>query len=194
MHAGSVVTSGHYEIEPYCNVQDLEWNQMDQEHRPYIHATYTSAVRFWTTESAQFSLSSLSLFGLKFYVTVTDFRPEPGLYYQSFTLFNIFYVHAITKCLPDSMYGEWHIFSHWLFKPFHLFINKKMKKMNEIQNPEDVPVRKARTALREKGYKFSYDDNLNFITCNTKTNNVIFPSIIGSATFFSTGCFFGVFT
>ena len=47
---------------------------------------------------------------------------------------------------------------------------------NEIQNPEDVPVRKFRTALRKKGYRFTYDDNLNFLTCNTKTNNVVFPS------------------
>ena len=55
--------------------------------------------------------------------------------------------------------------------------------MNEKQNPEDVLLRKRRAELRDLGYTFIYDSNLNFITANSKGNNVVYPKITRAASF-----------
>lgn len=175
MHPGSVVTEGQYSIQAFCSPLDLEWNQMDQEHRPFVHSTYLRSVRVWTQEESQFSLSLIKILGLSFYTLVTDVRIKKGLYYQSFSFFNLIYVHAVTECGEDLHKGEWFIFSHWILKPLHYLINKKMLSLNKKQNPEDVPLRKKRFQLRREGYRFSTDDNLNFLTANTSGHHVIYP-------------------
>ena len=176
MHPGAVVTQGQYSIQSYCSSLDLEWNQMDQEHRPFIHSTYLKSVRVWTQEEAQFSLSLIKILGISFYTLVTDVRIKKGVYCQSFSFFNLIYVHALTECSDDLHKGEWFIFSHWVLKPLHYFINKKMLALNERQNPEDVPLRKKRFELRHQGYRFAPDENLNFLTANTSNHNVIYPT------------------
>jgi hypothetical protein len=170
-------THDRYEIESHCSVLDLEWNQMDQEHRPWIHKTYLKSLRVWSSENSQLSISQLKLLGIPLTVAVTDVRVQPGLYYQSFSLFNLFYVHAITHCTSEKQIGEWYIFSHKWLLPIQRALSRHMMKMNNRQNPEDVPVRKRRTELRKLGYSFDYDADPNFLSCNKMTNNTIYPKM-----------------
>jgi hypothetical protein len=153
------VTYGKYEIAATCSQTDLDWNQMDQDHRPWIHSTYLSSLRIAITADAQLSVTRLKrFFHIPFFVSVADVRVGQGVYYQGFTIFNILYVHVVTRCQPGVHSGEWYIVSHPIFKPLHWFINKKLRDMNTEQNLEDVPVRDRRAELRKRGYSFAYEN------------------------------------
>jgi len=172
------VTYGKYEVPAACTPSDLEWNQMDQDHRPWIHSTYLTSLRVAVTPDAQLSVTRLKrFFYIPFFVSVSDVRVSPGLFYQGFTIFNLLYVHVVTRCRPGLHTGEWYIVSHPIFTPLHWLLNKKLVEMNTEQNLEDIPLRDRRADLRARGYGFAHE-NPDFITANLKTNNVIFPKMI----------------
>jgi hypothetical protein len=151
---------------------------MDQDHRPWIHRTYTESVRLVTGQEFQMGITKLRIFGIPLFILVTDMRVAPNAYYQGFTLFNFIYVHTTTVCKPGLHRGDWYIVSHPIFKPLHYLLDRRFKKMNEVQNGEDDPVRNRRGALRGRGFGFVHEDP-DFITANLKTNNVVFPKIRG---------------
>ena len=169
------ITHGEYNLPVSCSVSDLDWNYLDQEHRPWIHHTYLESLRVSATPDTQLSINKMRIFGIPIFVQVTDMRVAPSVYYQSMTLFGVIYLHTLTFSLPGLMRGEWYILSHPIFKPFHYYIDRRMRKMNLIQNAEDVPVRDRRTELRKRGYGFI--ENPDFITANLKTNNVKYPPL-----------------
>ena len=71
-----------------CSPADMEWNSMDQHHRPCVHKLYEQVSRLALSPSFGVSLTRMGR--LPFFVTVTDVRLGPGLYYHMFTLLGIF--------------------------------------------------------------------------------------------------------
>lgn len=179
------VTSGHYEIKMPCEVRDCDWNQMDQLHRPTLHKTYQESLRVVTDRSFLLSLTHVGLGGIKFFILVTDIRLGPGLFYQAYSLFNLFYIHCIVRTTPlseqERMNGnlavstsDWHIVSHRWLKFLHGPLNRKLYRLNEVQNRQDTAVRIRRAELRRRGYHFG-SDSPNFINSNAVTPNVFSP-------------------
>lgn len=184
------ITTGHYEIKAPCEVRDIDWNHMDQLHRPSIHKTYLESLRLVTGRSFQLSLTRIPVGWFKFLVLVTDIQLGPGLFYQGFSLFNLLYVHHVIRMIPISE-GErvdenitlhaidWYIISHPFFKFLHGPVSRRLYRINDIQNREDVPVRIRRAELRRKGYHFGSDDP-DFLNCNVLTDNVSPPKLEGT--------------
>ena len=185
----TAVTSGHYEIKVPCEVRDADWNHMDQLHRTAVHRTYQESLRLVTARSFQLSLTSVGLRGFKFFILVTDIQLGPGLFYQAFSLFNLFYVHSIIRMIPLSEQEEnngnmtlqmidWHIVSSRWFKFLHGPLSRRLYRLNDVQNKEDVPVRIRRAELRSKGYRFG-SDQPDFLSSNVLTDHVIPPKLEG---------------
>lgn len=159
-----------------CGVKTLEWNHMDQEHRPFIHRTYKKAIRIATGKDFALSLTQVPFLGTRIFVQVLDLKIAPGVFYQSFTLFGIIYVHVIIRALPDRAQVDWYLVSHPLFKILHPYLNKRINKLNYVQNLEDVPMRERREELAKDGYRFVTDEP-DFINCNSNFNSVIPPKV-----------------
>jgi nitrite reductase/ring-hydroxylating ferredoxin subunit len=173
---GVVISYGCYEVPVNCTVDDLDWNHMDQNHRPWIHGTYEKVCRVASGPDFQLSIAQFKLFGLPLLIQVTDLRLERGLFYQCYSLFNAIQIHAVIRSLPGKMSGERFIVSHWAFKFLHSFINRKLQRLNEIQNEEDRPMRERRAELRSLGYTFKPDER-NFVTANVDSHQVRFPKV-----------------
>lgn len=183
------VTTGHYEIKARCEVRDLDWNHMDQLHRPALHKTYQESLRLVTGRSFELSLTRVSLGGFKFFILVTNIQLGPGLFYQTYSLFNLFYIHCIIQMTPLSerdrkngdvslLSSEWHIVSHRWLKFLHAPLNRRLYRINEVQNKDDTPVRIRRADLRRRGYRFG-SDNPDFINSNVLIDNVTPPQLVG---------------
>ena len=181
------VTTGHYEKRHSCEVRDIDWNHMDQLHRPAIHKTYEESLRLVTARSFQLSLTRVGLF--KFFVLVTDIQLGPGLFYQGFNLFNLLYVHCVIRMIPISERertdenmtlhtNDWYIVSHRWFKFLHGLISRRLYRINEVQDAQDIAIRGRRTELRRKGYRFGSDEP-DFLNSNVVTDNVIPPKLVG---------------
>lgn len=179
---GSAVTSGHFETMGGCSVEDLDWNHMDQLHRPYIHRTYKDSLRLVRNAEMALSLTNVQAAGLRWPVLVTDVRLGPGLFYQSYTLLGLIYVHTVIRMIPRGEVAlqtvDWHIVSHPWLKFLHGPLSRRLDKLNAVQNAEDVPIRECRRELRRKGYRFATDDP-DFLNSNTVTNNVRAPALEG---------------
>lgn len=177
------VTSGHFEILGKCSIEDLDWNHMDQMHRPCLHRTYAESMRLVRTADLAVSLTKVKAAGIPCLMLVTDVRLRPGLFYQFYTILGLIYVHTVIQMIPSGektlQTVDWHIVSHPLLKFLHGNLSRRLKKLNEIQNAEDVPVRDRRYELRRKGYSFA-SDNPDFLNSNTLTNNVKAPAIHGT--------------
>ena len=179
---GSVaITKGGFEIDHPCEVRDVDWNHMDQLHRPCLHQTYLESLRLAMGRSFALSLTRVGKF--KWLTAVVDVKLKTGLSYQCFTLFNLLYVHAVTEVQPKEQGSRstvtWYIVSHPFFKFLHGRLNRRLHRLQEVQNKEDVPVRVQRALLRKKGYSFG-SDNPDFLNSNLLTSNVIFPKLSGS--------------
>lgn len=180
MGSSLVVTQSRFEFRTPTELKDMSWNHMDQLHRNHIHHTYQESMRLVRGSSFALSLTRVGIF--KLLTLVVDIQLRPGLFYQSYTLFNIFYVHLVIEVHEEEK-ERWvtidhHIVSHRLFKFFHNGLHRRLLRLNEIQNKQDTPLREQRVMLRSKGYHFKTDEP-DFLNCNTVTSNVIAPRLEG---------------
>ena len=175
------VTAGHFELKTSHEVRDLDWNHMDQLHRPCVHHTYQESLRLVVGSS--FALSLTRVGKLKLFTLVADIQLGPGLFYQGFTLFNLVYVHTVIQVLPEEggsrIVVDSYIVSHRLFKFLHPYLRRRLLRLNEVQNKEDAPIRDQRTQLRSKGYRFKYD-HPDYLNSNTLTPNIMPPKLEGT--------------
>jgi nitrite reductase/ring-hydroxylating ferredoxin subunit len=168
------VTSGHYENRERNLVGDLEWNHMDQAHRPHVHNTYTEAVRISLTPKSAVSLNIVRLLGFPVFVLVTDQHLGPGLFYQCYSLFGVLYVHSVEHFQPEIIEVDWHIVSHWAFRWLHPWLNSRIKRLNVVQTDEDEVIRRRREELRKRGYRFKSDPP-DFLSANSMASSTIPP-------------------
>jgi hypothetical protein len=152
---------------------------MDQLHRPFIHNTYHENIRI--ALGRHFSVSLTKWNPWPFFITVTDMRLAEGLYYQSFTLAGIVFVHNIITMHEQEndvvrLRLEWLICSHRLLKPLHYFLGRSFLKLNARLQTEDAQVRGRRFELRKKGYTFRSDPP-DYFTANLASNNTIYPAL-----------------
>ncbi len=178
------VTKGHFEFPVSCDARDHDWNHMDQQHRPHIHHTYANPIRVVREQNFALTLTCTPILKFPFMVLLTDTRVDVGVFYQAFTLFNLVYVHSIIRSIPrptpegelSQVVTDWYVVSHRFFKFLHPLIEKKLRRVNEMQNQEDESVRIRRTELRKKGFCFSTDAP-NYINSNSLTSNTQFPKL-----------------
>lgn len=178
------VTRGEFSIKVPSLLGDMEWNQMDQLHRPFVHSTYQENIRI--ALGRDFA-SSLTRWGRwPFLITVTDMRVDKGLYYGNFTLAGIVFVHNTISFTEENevveLKHEWIISSHPVFKPLHWILNRMWYNLDVRLQKEDAVIRAQRYKLRKLGYRFQHDDNLDFYTANLLTNNTIYPPLPQNAT------------
>ncbi len=177
------VTQGQFEGVYECNARDSEWNHLDQLHRPYIHRTYQQALRIVRTCESALSLTTVKFAGIPFLVLVSDVQLKQGVYYQSFTLLGLIYVHIMIEKIPEGIARSrlrvnWYIVSNPWFKFLHAYIDRAYRGLSIQQNEEDKAVLLRREEIRGKGYHFASDhEALNFINSNTLTSNVLFPPL-----------------
>lgn len=175
---GTIVTRGHYEIECESSVADLDWNHMDGHHRPTIHRTYTNALRLCSGRSFQLSMTRIP--GTPFLVTISDVRVAPGLFYQSFSMFSALAVTSVIRSIPNdngaTVRIDWYIASKKLFRFLHPWLNRRLARLNRVQNMEDMPIRNRRRILRQKGYHFQTDIP-DFLNSNDLTTCLRPPTI-----------------
>jgi len=170
------VTRGTYEIPVTCAVDDLDWNHMDQDHRPHVHRTYLEAARIAVAPNFQISVTQLRFFGVPLLIQVSDVRIRQGLFYQCYSLFNLIQIHAVIHSLPGKMYGERYIVSHPILRFLHPFLDRKLHRLNAVQNEEDEPIRGRRAELRNRGYTFPPEER-DFVTANLRSNQTRFPEV-----------------
>ncbi len=177
-YGGSAVTHGEFTIDIPSLKSDLEWNYMDQLHRPYIHHTYSDSLRI--ALNPDFSLSLTRWGRWPFLIPVTDVRIGDGLFYQIFVLFGLIYVHNVNdmKVTGDIVHLKvsWTINSHRLLKPLHWLLNRSIYRLNVRLQPEDEPIRSQRFRLRKLGYNFRSDPP-DFYTSNMLTPNTLYPDL-----------------
>ena len=174
MCEGLAITTGFYEFPPDCSVNDLDWNHMDWDHRPLIHNTYLNSVRLYADANTAISLTQLRIFGIKFFIQVSDVKIQKGLFYQMYTLFGLFYIHGILQNTEQTTIFKWYITSPKWLKFFHSYLDKKLYNLNAIQINEDVPLRKRRFNLQKLGYKF-LDEERTYVTSNDKSMRTVYP-------------------
>lgn len=180
---GMSVTKGSFELYiENCMVEDVEWNHMDQMHRPTIHNTYEKGIRIATGHNFALSLTQWGRWPLL--IPVTDIYIDKGLFYQSLSIAGIIFIHSIIsleQCGTGvKLKDEWYIASRGVFKFLHGLLNRKLYKLNKRLQEEDEPVRQGRLLLRQKGYQFNTDIP-NYYNSNVKKLNTIYPRIIENA-------------
>jgi len=179
--SGMSVTKGAFElIIEKCKLEDLEWNHMDQMHRPSVHNTYEKGIRIALGEDFAVSLTQWKNWPLL--ITVTDVFVARGLFYQSLTIGGIIFLHSIISMEEignDSikLKDEWFIASHKLFKFMHRFLNKKLYALNARLQDEDQPLRQGRFLLRKIGYCFK-TDKPNYYNSNILGQHTIYPDLL----------------
>lgn len=177
--AGMAVTKGSFElVVKRCMLEDIEWNHMDQLHRPTIHNTYEKGIRIAT--GCNFALSLTEWGKWPFLIQVTDVYVSRGLFYQSLTLAGIIFIHSIISMeqIGDDvkLIDEWYIASRKIFKFLHKPIDRKLFTLNARLQEEDEQVRQGRFDLRKKGYQFR-SDAPNYFTSNQLGTNTIYPPL-----------------
>ena len=174
---GTSVTTGNFSYVAPGSVQDLEWNHMDQSHRPFIHSTYSDELRISIGENFANSLTKWG--NWPFFINVMDIRVKEGQYYQTFTIGGLIYLHTVIEMgfIDDknsSLEIEWHISSHWILKPIHRFLDSKIYDLNVRLQDEDYVIRSQRALLRKYGYNFKSDPP-DYYSSNKLTNNTVYP-------------------
>jgi len=183
----NATTRGEFFLDMPYNKIDVEWNHMDQLHRPFIHQTYHKNIRIALGRDFAVSLTRWGKW--PFLITVTDMRIDEGLYYQTLVLAGMIFIHNTISMtdIEDKGNGntlrlklEWIIHSHWLLKPMHALLSKMFYKLNVRLQEEDAQVRGARHSLREKGYTF-LSDPPDYYNSNQLTNNTVYPDVPADA-------------
>lgn len=174
-----VVTKDHFDISVPGLLKDMEWNHMDQMHRPFIHRTYQEAVRIALGKEFALSLTRWNKWPL--FITVTDIRVSEGVYYQCMTIAGLIYVHLIISMKEENQIVhqriEWHLVSHKWFRFLHKLLSRKFYKLNERLQVEDSQIREQRFDLRKKGYAFN-SDICDYYQSNQLRRNTIYPALL----------------
>ncbi|OGT42935.1 MAG: hypothetical protein A3F42_06700 [Gammaproteobacteria bacterium RIFCSPHIGHO2_12_FULL_37_34] len=172
------VTKDSFEIDVPNLLPDMEWNHMDQLHRPYIHQTYEASLRIAVGKDFAVSLTRWQRIPL--FITISDIRIKPGLYYQIMTIAGLIVVHLVISMEEvDKVVHlkiEWFITSHKWLKFLHKPLSKKFYKLNTRLQKEDHQIRARRYELRNKGYTFA-SDPVDYLTSNTIGCNTIYPAL-----------------
>ncbi len=180
------VTKGHFEVPTACSVEDVNWNFMDQLHRKHVHHAYLDAIHIAHDSNSILTLNADPILNFPMLMMVSNIRVASNRYYQSFSLFNLFFVLSVIQHLPrPTLEGEmalvtsdWFIVSHKLLKFLHPVIGWMLRRMNVARNREDEPVRVQRSQLRQKKYSFA-TDTPDFLNSNSLDLHVIPPSSNG---------------
>lgn len=176
------ITTGEYKYKSTCSVDDLDWNHMDWAHRPTIHQTYTNSVRIFASPTAAISLTEMRFFGIRFFIQVSDSKLAKGLFYQSYTVFGLIYIHGVLSNNSENFTFKWYIISPKWLKPLHAILSKKLFNLNHTQVAEDQVIRKRRAQLRSQGYGFGEVER-DFITSNDNRYRTEYPPITGKYSF-----------
>jgi len=172
------VTKGVFEFEVPGLLEDMEWNHMDQMHRPYIHDTYQRVVRIALGKDFAVSLTQWQRVPL--FITVSDVRIRPGFYYQCMTIAGLIYVHIHISMKEENEIVksklEWHITSHKWLKFLHRPLSNKFYKLNTRLQIEDAQIRTQRYALRKVGYQFA-SCPVDYLSSNILRRNTIYPDL-----------------
>jgi nitrite reductase/ring-hydroxylating ferredoxin subunit len=170
------ISKGRFSYPGRSELRDLAWNHMDQNHRPFIHRTYDDAMRVHMGPSAAFSLTRFGNWPLVLPVFDGYFK-ENG-FYQVICLFGLILVVCVIECNGEGtdtrMDIDWAIASHKMLRFLHGPLNKRLLRLNDVQNREDDCIRDRRVALRASGYRFG-TDRPDFVSANVVANNVVFP-------------------
>ena len=174
-----VTTHGYLDILAPCSLQDLEWNHMDQAHRPHIHNTYTKQHRVFTNKTTALSLTSWGKW--PFLLNVQDIRISEGKFLQSVMVFGFIYLESKNTMNQVSenetnLKIEWEISSHWFFKPIHFILNRKIYNLNLKLQDEDLIIRKQRQNLRKNKFRF-LSDPPDYVSSNIMSFCTIYPTI-----------------
>jgi nitrite reductase/ring-hydroxylating ferredoxin subunit len=172
------VSRGEFSIDVVSRLDDMEWNQMDQLHRPWIHNTYQKNIR--VALGRDFAVSFTRSGRWPFLITVSDVRVDRGVFYQDMVLAGVFYIHnniTFTQ-IGESvrLRHEWIIHSHRLLKFVHGIIGRMYRKLNVKLQAEDNVIRSRRLQLRLWGYGFRSDPP-DFYNSNQLTNNTVYPPL-----------------
>ena len=175
---GVRITKGSFSCPGHAEPRDLVWNHMDQNHRPLIHRTYGEAMRAYIGERGAFSLTRFGNWPML--IPVFDGHFKENGFYQILCLFGVIVVVNIIECYDTAdgtrMDISWAIASHRLLVFLHPLINRRLRRLNRVQNVEDEVIRRRRTELRALGYRFVTDEP-DFMNSNARTNNVVFPRL-----------------
>jgi hypothetical protein len=174
----SHITKGSFSCPGHTEPRDLVWNHMDQNHRPLIHRTYGEAMRVFIGERGAFSLTRFGNWPAVIPVFDGHFR-ENG-FYQVLCIFGLVVIVNVIECqeTPEGTRMDigWAIASHRLLRFLHPILDRRLRRLNVVQNREDEVMRRRRTELRAAGYRFATDQP-DFVNSNAKTNNVVFPAL-----------------
>lgn len=180
---GMAVTKGEFNLFiENCTFKDMEWNHMDQMHRPSIHHTYEKGIRIAFGKDYAISLTQWKNWPL--FLTVTDVFVARGMYYQSMTIAGLIFLHGVISFKEDGqgvhLKNEWYIASRKFFKFLHPFLSKKLFNLNKRLQDEDAQIRHGRYALRQEGYTFKTDEP-DYYNSNVVANNTIYPLLRSDA-------------
>jgi len=172
------ITKGKFTYPASAELRDLVWNHMDQNHRPFIHRTYGEAMRIHIGKEAAFSLTKFGKWPV--IVPVFDGYYKDNGFYQIVCLFGLVVMVIFIEARPEGqqtqMQIDWAIASHRLLRLIHPVLDRKLRRLNHIQNAEDDVVRDRRVELRTAGYRF-LTDQPDFVNSNAVGNNVVFPAV-----------------
>lgn len=172
------ITKGSYTTPGYSNVLDLAWNHMDQNHRPYVHNTYGAAMRVAISDRTAFSITRFGNWPA--IIPVFDGRHRENGFYQILCLFGLFVIVNVIECNTGErgtrMNISWAIASHRWLRWLHPYLDRRLQKLNVVQNDEDAEIRHRRVELRRLGYRFE-TDSPDFLNSNALANNVVFPPL-----------------
>ena len=173
------ITKGNFTYPATAELRDLVWNHMDQNHRPFIHRTYGDAMRIHIGKESAFSLTRFGKWPAV--VPVFDGYHKDNGFYQVVCLFGLIVMVIFIEARPDGqqtqMHIDWAIASHRLLRFLHPLLDRKLRRLNHVQNAEDDIIRDRRVELRTAGYRF-LTDVPDFVNSNVVGNNVIFPPVV----------------
>jgi len=172
------ITKGHYSCPARAEQRDLVWNHMDQNHRPFIHRTYGDAMRLHIGKEAAFSLTRFGNWPIV--MPIFDAYYKDNGFYQVVCLFGLIvvvnFIEARATDQGTQMEVDWAIASHRLLRFLHPALDRRLRRLNDVQNAEDEGIRNQRVVLREKGYRF-LTDQPDFVNSNAIANNVVYPPV-----------------
>lgn len=172
------ITKGHFSCPGWAEQRDLLWNHMDQTHRPHIHRTYGEAMRLYIGERAAVSLTRFGSWPIV--IPVFDGHYKDNGFYQVLCLFGLIVIVNVieSNVTPEGtrMDISWAIASHWLLRFVHPYLDRRLRRLNVVQNAEDDPIRHRRVELRAAGYRFATDEP-DFVSANVVANNVVYPPL-----------------
>jgi nitrite reductase/ring-hydroxylating ferredoxin subunit len=175
---GTVVTHDGLDVIYDGYVRDMEWGVFDLIHRIYVHGTYANFIPLVSSKDVSVLVTPWQR--LPLYLQVTTARLAPGFFYQSFSVLGLLYCHQMSKMTQEGdktrVVMDWYIASHRFLKFLHPIFNRRLRKLQNVQNAEDVPVRDRRLALRKRGIKFATDVP-DFINSNDLRDHVILPKL-----------------